>query len=566
LINIFLFSFFASIYLFCAGIFFYTKKDNENDGIYISIFFGACILSFIAVFLNFFVSLNPTINTILFVTVTIIGFVLIFKKEIFYKLIKCCILIALISTLILYFDTIYRPDANLYHLPYTRIINDNKIIFGISNVHFRFGHVSILQYLNAIFNNILFKEKGILIPAAVIFSSTVLYFYDEIIHNISKSKIYSYYVFLLLAYTLFGYNRYSEFGNDTIAHLFFLIISSYFLKTDFKKDVNAQEFIKISILSLFCFMSKTGLIFVFFIPLYILIFNFRKEYLLNYLNIFILIIALSWFAKNIITSGCFIYPIEITCLETLQWFSNDSNYLISAQAQSLDNEAWTKGWVNYNGAQVSQEYYVKNFFWLKTWFSIHGLLIIKKLSIFIFILTIINFYLKRIEANDNSVEIKLDKKIVFLFFLSLFCTLMWFLRFPIFRYGSSYIVVLIICIYTIFAIKNRLIEKNIQKLTKYLTILLIIFFTLFSLKHTLRIYKNYNHSLVNDPWPKFPKTKDTTSVSETKKINDTFAYYLHKYNINYDGCGYILSPCTPYLLKNVKLKEMYGYKFYYLDK
>jgi len=564
LINIFLFSFFTSIYLFCAGIFFYPKKNNEIGGIYTSIFFGACILAFIAVFLNFFVSLNPTVNTILFVTITTISFVLIFKKEIFYKLIKCCILIALISTLILYFDTIYRPDANLYHLPYTRIINDNKIIFGISNVHFRFAHVSILQYLNAIFNNILFKEKGILIPAAVIFSSTILYFYNETIQNTNKNKIYSYYVFLLLTYTLFGYNRYSEFGNDTIAHLFFLIISSYFLKINFKEDMDAQEFIKISILSLFCFMSKTGLIFVFLIPLYILIFNFKKRYLLNYLNIFILIIAISWFAKNIIVSGCLIYPIEITCFEKLQWFTNDSNYLISAKAQSLENEAWTKGWPNYNGSEVSYEYYVKNFFWLKTWSSMHGLLILKKLSIFIFILFIINFYLKKIETNRNSVKIKLDKKIIFLFFLSLFCTLMWFLRFPVFRYGSSYIVVLIISISTIFAIKNRLIEKNVKKLTKYFTILLIVFFTLFSLKHALRIYKNYNHSLIDDPWPRFPKTKDTISVSESKKIKDTFAYYLLK--PNNDGCGYTLSPCTPYPVKNVKLKKMYGYKFYYLDK
>ena len=57
----------------------------------------------------------------------------------------------------------------MYHLPYTKIINDNKIIFGISNIHFRFGHTSILQYLNAIFNNYIFNSKGIIIPAAIIF-------------------------------------------------------------------------------------------------------------------------------------------------------------------------------------------------------------------------------------------------------------------------------------------------------------------------------------------------------------------------------------------------------------
>ena len=44
----------------------------------------------------------------------------------------------------------YRPDAGLYHLPYINILNENKIILGISNLHQRFGHTSIMQYLSAI--------------------------------------------------------------------------------------------------------------------------------------------------------------------------------------------------------------------------------------------------------------------------------------------------------------------------------------------------------------------------------------------------------------------------------
>ena len=123
--------------------------------------------------------------------------------------------------LILSYDTVYRPDAYLYHLPFTQILNESKITFGIANIHFRFGHTSILQYLNAIFNNLLFRENGILIPAAIIFSSTVLYFCNEILNNFNKQRVLPYYIFLLLAYTLYGYNRYSEFGNDTIAHLFY---------------------------------------------------------------------------------------------------------------------------------------------------------------------------------------------------------------------------------------------------------------------------------------------------------------------------------------------------------
>ena len=202
--------------------------------------------------------------------------------------------------MILSYDTIYRPDANLYHLPFTKIINENKIIFGISNIHFRFGHISILQYLNANFYNFLFKENGIIIPAAIIFSSFVLYFYNEIKNNAEKNKIYTFYIFLLLAYMLYGYNRYSEFGNDTISHLYFFLISSYFLRDNYKENINTVDFNKIVLLSFFCFMLKTSLIFVFIIPLYIFIFKFKKIYIFNLFNIFILLISFSWIIKNLI--------------------------------------------------------------------------------------------------------------------------------------------------------------------------------------------------------------------------------------------------------------------------
>ena len=167
---------------------------------------------------------------------------MILKRKNLYNVLICSFFISLISTLILSYDTIYRPDANLYHLPFTKIINENKIIFGISNIHFRFGHISILQYLNANFYNFLFKENGVIIPAAIIFSSFVLYFYNEIKSNSEKNKIYTFYIFLLLAYILYGYNRYSEFGNDTISHLYFFLISSYFLKDNYKDNITTEGF------------------------------------------------------------------------------------------------------------------------------------------------------------------------------------------------------------------------------------------------------------------------------------------------------------------------------------
>ncbi len=562
MINIFLFSFFSSIYLFCSGLLFFSNKKQEFEEIYITIIFGAILLSLLAVFLNFFLPLSIKLNTFIYILISIYGFFKILKNENLTKLIYCSILISLISTLIIYFDNIYRPDANLYHLPYTKIVNENKMIIGISNIHFRFGHVSIIQYLNAIFNNYLFKDYGVIMPAAIIFSSIVLYFWKEINKNIIKNKIYCYYIFLLLSYILYGYNRYSEFGNDTIAHLYFFFLSSYFLKEKFINDIDDKEFFKISILSLYCFMLKTSLVFALLFPFYFFIKNFKKSFLFNYSNIFIFLIILMWFSKNIFVSGCLVYPIQITCFENLQWFSNDLNENISAENQSLDNEAWTKGWPDYKGPEITQEFYVKKFFWVKTWLSVHGLFIFEKMSIFITILFVINLLIKKIELKNNFIKKKLDKRIIVLIFFSLFCSIIWFLRYPVFRYGSSYLAVLTVATFTFWAIKSNLYFKNDKKFEKFIRFSIVFFFILFVVKHSIRIYKNFDYELTDDPWPVFPKAVNTENISEEKKIGDNFKYYLLK--PNRDGCGYTLSPCTPYPLKNVKYKKVNGYTILYL--
>ncbi len=169
----------------------------------------------------------------------------------------------------------------MYHLPYTKIINDSKIIFGVSNLHFRYGHISILQYLNANFYNYIFGIYGILMPASIIFSSIILYFVNQIKKYCEKDLNYTLLIFLILTYILYGYNRYSEFGNDTIGHLLFLLICSFLVKNNFLKNINYNHFNNILILSLFCFTLKTSLILILLVPTYIFLFSLKKQYILS---------------------------------------------------------------------------------------------------------------------------------------------------------------------------------------------------------------------------------------------------------------------------------------------
>ena len=89
----------------------------------------------------------------------------------------------------------YRPDAGLYHLPYVKILNDEKIIFGLSNLHSRYGHISIIQYLSAISNNLIFKENGIVFAQALIASSVIINFAYKI-YNYNKKNEYNFHFFI----------------------------------------------------------------------------------------------------------------------------------------------------------------------------------------------------------------------------------------------------------------------------------------------------------------------------------------------------------------------------------
>ena len=92
-------------------------------------------------------------------------------------------------TLILSESNVYRPDAGLYHLPYIGILNSEKIILGLSNLHFRYAHTSILQYFSAASNNIIFGDNGIVFAQALIAVGVITNFLSLINRFLKKKNL-----------------------------------------------------------------------------------------------------------------------------------------------------------------------------------------------------------------------------------------------------------------------------------------------------------------------------------------------------------------------------------------
>ena len=174
---VFIFCLLTSLYFCSIGIlgnkFIYKIKGLNNVLEYCIL--GIFSISFLALFLNFFVSLNVYLNSIIFIIS--ITYLFLLEKNLQIKILKYCFIISLISFLTIILDHTNRPDSGLYHLPYTSLLNENKLIIGSANLNERFGIISIIQYLSAINFNFLFSENGILIPLVIIYALSLIFFF-----------------------------------------------------------------------------------------------------------------------------------------------------------------------------------------------------------------------------------------------------------------------------------------------------------------------------------------------------------------------------------------------------
>ena len=152
-----------------------------------------------------------------------------------------------------------------------------KLLLEPSNIPFRFGHVSIIQYLSAVNLNSIFGDKGIVLPLASLISFFYIYFFYDLIKIIKGKEINKasdYFSLFVSIYIVYKISRYSGFGNDAVAHLSFFYLISYVLKN----RINKLNINKLLLISAFIFINKVTLIFSFLIPLILFFYKKKKKF------------------------------------------------------------------------------------------------------------------------------------------------------------------------------------------------------------------------------------------------------------------------------------------------
>ena len=373
-----------------------------------------------------------------------------------------------------------------------------------------------------------------------------------------KKEIETFSIFLIIIFSLYSFNRYSNYGNDAPASIYFFILIIITLKIKNIKKINFEDFSNILIISIFLLTIKPFMIIVIALPFFLFLLNNNKIKVLKHKgSLFCALLIVSWIIKNFLISGCAVFPIKETCIKKINYYDASITKIASDEA-----EAWSKAYpASTNKLSFSE--YNSNFNWVNNWFKSHFKKIKEKLIPFFLILILIwlSAIVRKLYYNNfNYQKILKNKNVLLITFFTLYCSIIWFLKFPVYRFGMAFISSFIIFIFV-----NLFVNKNFfyNKRTYYS--LIIIGLVIFYGKNLNRIINKLDLTYNNFPWPKiYSMSNEDENIKKEflKIVNDqnNLIYYYSKGQ----ECMYSNSPCSNYYKKNLLKKITNGYSIYYL--
>ena len=424
-------------------------------------------------------------------------------------------------------------DAGLYHLNYQKWLQDEKIILGLSNFHSRFGYSSIYDFINT---NFWYSENFLL---QHFLNLTFVAFFFIAIHNIynnSKNINIKIGILCLLFFGLldnFGFsggkNGFIEIEAvtkyDTPFGIIFILTLMFTAFYYLEKKQSDTEISLIFLFALFAFQMRVSgtLLLIPILPIFFL----RGLGVTIKSNFILIFFGISNIIKNILTTGCFYFPIETTCFESIKWYrqgyaeieTNSISFSLRSYNFQTNLNDWFEVWINKNEYNLPT---LKNF-----------------LIAFVFI-NLFNYF-----ALNNK---KLSNIYLSFFIFNLFLLFYWILTAPNFRFGIGFFLSFVF--FGSVFIGSSLKYKYL--LNKYL-FLTLMFLTILLLPRLDNYFEFLTHPI--------KKTKIEPTIIEYVQKEGGFGYSPSMHN---EICM-INKYCAPIYSDLTNFKEnTYGYKYFEL--
>jgi len=517
---------------------------------------GLFFVSIIITFIHFFFK----ISIFLFFLTHIVGiifFLLFFeKKKIFLK--KKFIIFNfffIFSSLLMLAYHKPNEDFGYYHLPYLINITQEKIIFGLVNIQFNQGWNSIWLNIASSLNLPLLGSNGfhlLNILFLIFFCNIFLNLIEE--KNLNFFSNLSIFFFLIFgAYLIIKFLILNIFGFDVPANFITIFVYYLFIKFfSINKNFNSEKikiFKKILIFSSFAFMIKLSTAPIVLLPIFIVLIYFLNKSLKK---IFLFIIIISfffsiWCIQQFIYTGCFLFPLKISCFEVF-WFNNIAIIDLVKNTPIINKSFFT-----YAGNLTPDEY-IKNFNWVKNWFLRAKIELFEHIIIFsVIFFTVFFFNFSKNKKFFLNVK-KINRSFFFfIFFSNLIFILFWFNLSPVPRFGVHHLLILFFFISCV--IFNHLLNKKILPITIFL---FLIFSILLNVSKNIQRVFAEEQSNKNFFFPKYPEQKYLNFFDQKQNININI---LTGTSIM---CWNVPSICVPH--QNFSVKKKLGYIVFNYEK
>ena len=348
--------------IFLSNYFFKNISINDNSEFFdtpIYIYYpliGIIFFGNISFILNFFIPLK-NIFVVLTISLVLLGNFLKKLNLYNFKLINIIMFINLLILSISSYDINFQYDAGYYHLDYQNWLREEKIVFGLSNLNGAFGTSSIIDYISAplwISGNLILLHYLSLLFIVVLLNFLIYHIFTR-----KNDYFFMTSLFLLVFAFLdnFGINggRNGFFAihgivKPDVAQGVVFYLASIFLTYLFIENIfNKKDLIFLNLLIIFAYQLKISSALLFIFLLFVL---FRSRIIPLKALVQTNLLLVFWLIKNVLLTGCLVYPVSLTCINT-PWF--DSNVVTGLKNVTADfNNSyligtsfilWFKDWI-----------------------------------------------------------------------------------------------------------------------------------------------------------------------------------------------------------------------------
>ena len=293
---------------------------------------GLFIIGNISFIGNFFIPVDNILFKILFLFLILINL----SEKINIRNIRLFITNTFSIPLLLFFSTYsvnLAQDAGLYQLNSQLWIKSTRTVIGLSNLHSRYGYSSISEYIGA---NFWLESNLILLHfASLIF---ITFFFTFLVNNLHSSssnflKYSSVSIIFMGVFDNFGFgggrNGFIDIDavmkQDTAFAILFFYGSISIINLIINQEFTLLNIFYASLIILFSIQLRIFGFVILIIFLYYLFLSTLNGLKLTHIFIYVspaVLLLTAWTIKNIMISGCMVYPVEFTCFESLYWYEN----------------------------------------------------------------------------------------------------------------------------------------------------------------------------------------------------------------------------------------------------